>query len=158
MTMIELNAWCDTCGGCYQLHKSTTSSSASFDDQLALGPNTKTMMFESNTTYWPNTAIFQWNLAYILKYRALISIPWISEYSYSPEVESFFRGTFTLLVIYVCVCRPNIVTARGQWPVQWSLDWCFGPRSKTHLSMSMSPKMPTMSMSHVSHTLRQWQH
>ena len=36
------------------------------------------------------------------------------EYSYSPKVESFFRGTFTLLAIYVCVCGPNIVTARGQ--------------------------------------------
>ena len=75
MTMIELNAWCDTCGGCYQLHKSTTSSSASFDDQLTLGPNTKTMMFESNTTYRPKHCSFQWNLAYILKYGALISIP-----------------------------------------------------------------------------------
>ena len=48
-----------------------------------LEPNTiiKTMMFESITTYWPNTAVFQCNLAYILKYRALISIPWISESS-----------------------------------------------------------------------------
>ena len=34
MTMIELNLWCDTCGGCYQPHKSPTSSSASFDGQL----------------------------------------------------------------------------------------------------------------------------
>ena len=34
MTMMELNAWCDTCGGCYQPHKSPTSSSASFDGQI----------------------------------------------------------------------------------------------------------------------------
>ena len=32
--LIELDAWCDTCGDFHQPHKSPTSSSASFDDQL----------------------------------------------------------------------------------------------------------------------------
>ena len=30
----ELDAWCDTCDDFHQPHKSPTSSSASFDDQL----------------------------------------------------------------------------------------------------------------------------
>ena len=32
--LIELDAWCDTCDDFHQPHKSPTSSSASFDDQL----------------------------------------------------------------------------------------------------------------------------